>query len=286
MDGDAGAGDAGEGAREVPLDLERRGPRLGIGDVRRGGGPVPPVHGQQGAVPEDGVRQSVVAGGAGSHDRFRHGLVGGRLVAGGQVRERQEPEGEVAPATAGGFEGDRPRRVHQAVVRAGPAHRGSQHRAAGLERGGAIRWPTRERATLGDVREMLGGRDVARREFLPRAQDGEPRTLLERAVAEASDPRLHRDAARGPVIAAEAGAHQGGGMVEVAGREGVCDGLVEVACLLVPPGRSTVQRRGSARLTRLELVLQELPQQRVIAVPPAVLVDQDGRARKVGEQLA
>ncbi len=133
---------------------------------------------------------------------------------------------------------------------------------------------------------MLGRREVARREFLPRPQDGEPRALLERVVAEASDPRLHGDATRGPVVATEAGAHQGGGMVEVVGREGVGDRQVEVPRVLVPSGRSIVQHRGSPRLTRLELVLQELPQQRVIAVRPAVLVDQDGRAREVGEQLA
>ena len=98
------------------------------------------------------------------------------------------------------------------------------------------------------------------RELLPCAQDREPRALLECAVAEALDPRLHGDAARGPVVAAETGAHEGRGMVEVSGREGVGHGQVEVPHVLVPPGRSTVQHRGSPRLTRLKLVLQELPQ--------------------------
>ena len=86
------------------------------------------------------------------------------------------------------------------------------------------------------------------------------------------------------MVATEAGADQDGGMVEIAGREGMTDRRVKVAGLLVPSRRSTVQLRGRSRLTRLELVLQELPQQRVIAVRPAVLVDQDGGPRQVGEQ--
>ncbi len=74
-------------------------------------------------------------------------------------------------------------------------------------------------------------------------------------------------------------------MVEVVGREGVGHRQVEITDVLVPPGRSSVQHRGGTRLTRLEFVLQELPQQRVVAVRPAVLVDQEGGAREVGEQL-
>ncbi len=259
MAGDAGTGGARKCAREIPVDLQCSRFLVAVAGVCGGRCPVTPIHRQQRSVPDDGVRQAVVARLTRGSDRLSHGLIGCRLISVDQVREGKHPEREVAPATASRFQGDRLRGIGQHDLWTGAAHRGPEDGATRLERRGAVRWTTGERPAFGDVREMLCGSHVACRELLPRPQDREPRAFFELVVTELPDPRSRRRAAAGPVVSNEAGAHQRGGEVEVTGREGMTHRRIEVPGLLVPPRRSTVQPASSSRLTRLELILQEFP---------------------------
>ena len=70
-------------------------------------------------------------------------------------------------------------------------------------------------------------RDVARRELLPGRQDGEPRALLERVVAEPPQPTPGSSRGGRTSDTGHAPADDGRGKVEVAGRERVVDGGVD-----------------------------------------------------------
>ena len=82
------------------------------------------------------------------------------------------------------------------------------------------------------------------------------------------------------MIQAKAIADERRGELEIARREGVIDGGLEGVVRLVPGGRSPVQRGHALWLANRELTSEELPQERVVAIRSAVIVDQQGRLCK------
>ena len=127
--------------------------------------------------------------------------------------------------------------------------------------------------------------DIARGDLLPGREHGEPRACLESVDAQTPRPCPDRRSVAGPVILAEAIADQRGGEIEVACRKGVIDGALDGVVRLVPLGGSPVEGGHQLGLADRELSLEEVPQERVVAVRPAVLVHQQGRACKLTQDI-
>ncbi len=89
----------------------------------------------------------------------------------------------------------------------------------------------------------------------------------------------------GPVELYEAVADQRGHQVRVASGEGVVDGPLEGMVRLVPARGSTVEGRHPLRLADRELALEEVAQQRVVSVRPAVVVHEQRRACQVTQDI-
>ncbi len=73
-------------------------------------------------------------------------------------------------------------------------------------------------------------------------------------------------------------AHERGGEVEIARRERVIDGGLDRVVCPVPGSGAQMEGRQLVGLAGRELALQEVAQQRMVAIRPAVVVDQQGRA--------
>ena len=82
----------------------------------------------------------------------------------------------------------------------------------------------------------------------------------------------------GPVKLTEAVADQRGDEVRVLCREGVIDGVLDGVVRLVPSGSTPVECGQHLRFADREFPLEEVTKEGVVAVRPAVFVDQQGRA--------
>ena len=176
---------------------------------------------------------------------------------------------------------NRPGGVRQRVVGALPDHGGPEHRPPGLEGGRAVGWPALERSTLGDIREAHRPGDIARGELLPGGQHGEPWACHERIGAETRSPSPDRRSTAGPVEQLPAVAHERGGEVEIARGERVIDGRLVCVVRLVPGRGSPMEGGHRLGLAGRELAPEEVAQERVVAIRPAVVVHQQGRLCKL-----
>ena len=234
-------------------------------------------------MPEDAVRERIVAGASRGRQRIGDGLVASLWFAVREQREREHPEREVPPGARLRLQFDRAPRIPEHLPCPVAAHRRAQHRPARLERGGAIRRATGERAPFRDVGEAKGPRGIAAAHALPGCQDGQPRPLLERRVAVARQPRLGQGAPPGPMVVQHHATHERSRQVEVSGRERVMRREVHLTGLCIPGRRPPMQLGHVVRLADAELRGQELAQQEVVPEPAAVLVHEQGRPREIGE---
>ena len=241
--------------------------------------------GQESAVAEHAVPERDVARRSGRDDRGGQGGVSAHEIADREARDGQLPEREVSPRAVVPFELDRSSGVHQRVVCPPAGHAGAEHRTPGLEGSGPVWRPALERPAFGDIREAHRRRHIARGDLLPGRQHGQPRARLQDVRTQTPGPCSDRRTVAGPVIVDEAVADQRGDEVGVVRREGVVDGALDGVARLIPRGSSPVQGRHPIRLADRELTLEEVAEERVVAVRPPVVVHKQGRSCKLPQDI-
>ena len=227
-----------------------------------------------------------VARRSGRDDRVGQGCVCARHIADREAREGQLPQREVPPRAIVPFELDRSSGVRQRVVR--PT---ANHARLGASPARPRMKPCHRAACPRTLPARRHPRNASSPATSPAAISSQAASTASHGWAsrivraQAPGPCSDRRTVAGPVKLDEAVADQRGDEVGVACREGVIDGALDGVVRLVPRRGSPVEGGHPLRLADRELPLEEVAQERVVAVRPAVVVHQQGRACELPQDI-
>ena len=279
MDHRPGGDSEGERGHRVVVQARRDHDRASLGRVRLRCRPVAPIDGQERQLGQrDGPGrlgvQALPGLGRRREGRPSPGDVTDQLLAHARDDERERPER--APF---GLQLHADRGVVEHPIRPvrhgdGTSHRDERDRrrsgpAGGRRVGERIPAASRHR----DPAVCLEG--IAD-EGEPEAGQGRGRRVaLERVAVEPVEPATLGGEPPAPEDRQRELLEEDGRAIEVARLEDVAERLLEVPVRLAPVRRPELELRPEARLAPLELVLEHRPEERVVAVPLALVVERD-----------
>ena len=209
--------------------------------------------------------------------RFREPPVGlVRLTPEVQARA-DRPARQWPPRRPGALKLGRPAAIFQLGADISPREAGPQHRQARLARAETVR--QRPRAQIAQPFDRRDGQccllPLSGQRQHPRLDQEQMHVAVQYLVGEPPQPGQHGVVPARVGVADPGALDQLGGLGVSPGCYRVLDRLVGRPVITMPAVRAAVQRRGQARLAPLELHPEQLREQVVEAVPPALIIERD-----------